>query len=123
MRRPDLLHKWEVERERRLENIVYYNLNNLDCESQQVQDKKCAHTFNIMLASIHKHFDPWANIHLPLSLLSEQPISQAVASFLLNAPHNPVIYESQMHGRNIDVKIFHLFLSQLCTTISNILNT
>ena len=104
-------------------NIVHYNLNNLDCESQQVQDKKCAHTFNIMLASIHKHFDPWANRHLPLSLFSEQPISQAVASFLLNAPPNPVMYESKIHGRNIDVRMFHLFLRKRCTTISNILNT
>ena len=90
-------------------NIVHYNLNNLDCESQQVQDKKCAHTFNIMLASIHKHFDPWANRHLPLSLFSEQLISQAVASFLLNAPPNPVIYESKIHGRNICVRMFHFF--------------
>ena len=68
------------------QNAIEYNQNNLSIETQQLQERKMEHTFNIMTTSLRKHFDAWANRHLPLALWSEQPIAQAVASFLLNRP-------------------------------------
>ena len=88
---------------------------------QQLQDVKIVHTFKIMITSMHKHFDPWLNRHLPLALFGEQPIAQTVASFLLDISHQPVVYESKIHdNRKIDVGRLAIFIRQRCTTKSTI---
>ena len=105
------------------QNVIEYNQNNLSIETQQLQERKMEHTFNIMTTSLCKHFDAWANRHLPLALWSEQPIAQAVASFLLNRPPNGVVFESPIHERKFDVAKFHEFLNLRCTTKNSIVNT
>ena len=123
LQRPDLFQKWEVKRERRLENIVHYNQKKFNYGLQQVQDRKCEHTFTIMIASIQKLFDPLVNRHLPFSLFSGQLISRAVVSFIFDVPCNPLIQASKIHDIHICVRMLREFLIQLCIPIRNILNT
>ena len=91
------------------QNVIEYNQNNLSIETQQLQERKMEHTFNIMTTSLRKHFDAWANRHLPLALWSEQPIAQAVALFLLNRPPMVLCMSHLFTNKNLMLQSFMSF--------------
>ena len=106
-------------------NVVEFNCENLDIQTQLVQEKKMDFAFMYLLASIKKHFDPWANMHLPFALFSDSPTAQVVALFLLDVKFTPPVesYNSPSQGERINVRKFQQFLEQWCITKDDIINT
>ena len=105
-------------------NVIDFNSENLDLETQLIQDKKIAHAFTYMLRSIEKHFDPWVNRHLPFAIFSERETAKVVASFLLNVENDDSqLFHSELQGREINVKNFREFLYKRCTTKNEIVQT
>ena len=98
-------------------HIVEFNRENLNLETQVLQEKKVKFLFIHLLKSIEKHFDAWTNRYLPFVLFSERQTVQVVASFLLDIEFHPSAesFYPKTQGKQINVRKFNEFLKQCCT--------
>lgn len=82
----------------------------------------CA-TSSCTTISLTKHFDPWANQLLFLSIFSERETARIVASLIVGSPprhSSPTRFLSTLHGCEVDLQQFEKFVRQRCNTIQTI---
>jgi hypothetical protein len=92
----------------------------LDADERLEQEKKVNLFFMMATTQLKKHFKVWINELLFLALFSEPATATEVARFLLypdktnNMPRENNNFESEMHGRIIDLSKFKEFLYTEC---------
>ena len=85
-------------------------------------EAKAKHKFWIMTQYLIKHFDPWYNEHLYFALFSEKETAKFLAqiiipSTLTSTSVEATNFESNLHGRIIDLTEFESFLKKRCHSI------
>jgi hypothetical protein len=79
------------------------------------QESKAQKFISAALDAVKKHFTRWCNKSLlPAALLSERPLSVAVASAILNRElllQQQELLDSKVHFRQFDIQLFHTFIA------------
>ena len=91
-------------------------IGHLDTNEKDKMQNKMKHIVNVMLKSLTKHFDPWANQLLFLSIFSERETATIVASLIVGSPSpcnsSPTRFLSTLHGCEVDLQQFEEFVRQ-----------
>ena len=122
--------KWQSEN--KFASFASFIGDNLLPEEKERCTVKANHAFRIMRSFLVKHFDPWANEHLPYCLFApEVAVARTAANFLLGRPPlwsqgtneltSDTCCESEFHQkRKINLREFELFLCERCSTRTTI---